>query len=292
MRKKKLILFFLLVLISVLTFVWYKNYYYEKLKYKLVFTSGKIYQLDLSEKNNSIKILYNESDKKNYFGICQWNKKLLSVAETSNNETNEIVEIYNNEKKSLYNSSNGIYYPRYLGDNQIIFIEADVAESTYNLTEYDLITKTKTIIDKNVENVLPSVNDLGEILYVKYDDGLKIFKLKNGKKSFICNGTYPVWSKNGFYFYKDNVIYYSNFSNGCQKTIKTGIMLDGTPALSKDGKYMVLILLSFPWTPGAMWLNSDSYILNLKTRTMFKIPIYNDTKLPDMSLTYGIEFMD
>lgn len=209
-----------------------------------------IYSLDLSN-NQSVEEVFLD---KQYIEIrypSTSDRGMLCVGYTESG-TYSVLNIKDSKAKILYQTEYEIFHPQYYGENCIVFIMMDEADTAFLYT-YDLKNSSlDKIYDDRVDfESRPVLNNDGVILFVAEDKILSekqkekssytIMQIEGGKEAkLITQGRYANWLNGGkqIIYAKGLSLYTYDIASSKPTRIKKGINLLCTPVFVGDNDVM------------------------------------------------------
>jgi hypothetical protein len=264
-----------------------------EIKSKLVWSYGEIYGVDIKQVSEKVKKIY-ESKKYILSYPEYFNGELICTGAEKDSEINCLLKIKNGKETELYSRKGEMFYPAMLTETKFVCIiekKSEKEDLNYILLLIDIKNRVEKILDENIDNSSkPVINENGEILYSKEIKSVEghyiyrwneIYKIdKNFNRIKVTGGSYPLWEKNGktmIYYSDKKLCRYDFTSKKSKKIIKLNYLL-ATPDISKDGKYMAVIVEDSPYLIKD-YLYPYMKVINIETKEIMEVIGYNNHRV-------------
>lgn len=260
-----------------------------EVKSKLVWAYGEIYGGDIKQGSEKAEKIY-ESKKYILSYPEYFNGELICTGAEKGSEINCLLKIKNGKEIELYSRKGEMFYPAMLTETKFVCITEKKSENedlNYALMLIDIKNRVEKILDENIDNSSkPVINKNGEILYSKEKKSVEgrwneIYKIdKNFNRIKITEGRYPIWENNGknMIYYSDRKLYrYDFISKESKKIMKLNYLLV-TPDISKDGKYIAVIVEDSPYLIKD-YLYPYMKVINIETKEIMEVRGYNNHRV-------------
>lgn len=266
---------------------------FTEIKSKVVWAYGNIYGVDIKQGSEKAEKIY-DSTKYILSYPEYFNGELICKGAEKDSEINYLLKIKNGKEVELYSRKGEIFYPAMLTETKFVCIVEKKLENedlNYILLLIDIKNRVEKILDENIGNSSkPVINENGEILYSKEIKSVEghyiyrwneIYKIdKNFNRIKITEGRYPLWEKNGktMIYYSDRKLYRYDFTSKKSKKIMKLNYLLATPDISKDGKYMAVIVEDSPYLIKD-YLYPYMKVINIENKEIMEVRGYNNHRV-------------
>ena len=264
-----------------------------EIKSKVVWAYGEIYGVNIKQGSEKAEKIY-ESKKYILSYPEYFNGELICTGAEKDSEVNCLLKIKNGKEIELYSRKGEMFYPAMLTETKFVCITEKKSENedlNYALMLIDIKNRVEKILDENIDNSSkPVINKNGEILYSKEKKSVEghytyrwneIYKIdKNFNRIKITEGCYPVWENNGknMIYYSDRKLYrYDFISKEPKKIMKLNNLLV-TPDISKEGKYIAVIVEDSQYLIKD-YLYPYMKVINIETKEIMEVRGYNNHRV-------------